>query len=455
MPIFLYILILCLIKKTETTILKNFIFSMQTFSHYTKSLSSLTLIVALVFLISVKGVAAEVREETFSLSNDLDVQISIFSANGNYVLLWIAPSFGFRPPHEEMARLLATQQFEVWLADLNEALFIPHSSSSMRKLTGDYVAELIETVHKTTKKKVLLMSGSYGAIPVLRGAHQWLLRKPDSRYLLGALLFSPNIYESIPPLGTEPKYLPVAYSSTIPILIFQGEKNGNRWQLPSVVAALESGGSTVDVEMMPEVIGLFYDPDKNPLVERYFKQFPNILKEKLVALENQSYALDVKKYQQKLDSSSGIDFRIKKFKGNLNPLPIVLPDVFGKSYDIQSFYNQVTLVNFWATWCTPCIKEIPSLNRLRQIMQGKPFELISINYAEEPSTIKEFLKKVDVDFPVLIDADGSESKKWKVIAFPSTFVIGPDGKIQYGVNAGIEWDSPAVVKIINQMLEKP
>jgi thiol-disulfide isomerase/thioredoxin len=121
---------------------------------------------------------------------------------------------------------------------------------------------------------------------------------------------------------------------------------------------------------------------------------------------------------------------------------------------VTDFKGRVTIVNFWATWCTPCIKEIPSLNNLLQSMQGKSFELISVNYAEETQTIKEFMSMVDVEFPVLLDAQGQESAKWKVIAFPSTFVIGRDGLIHYGVNAGIEWDTPEVLRVINQMLEK-
>lgn len=86
-------------------------------------------------------------------------------------------------------------------------------------------------------------------------------------------------------------------------------------------------------------------------------------------------------------------------------------------------------------------------------MQGKPFELISINYAEKTETIKEFMQMVDVEFPVLLDEQGLEAAKWKVIAFPSTFVIGKDGLIHYGVNAGIEWDTPDVINAVDKMLQ--
>jgi len=85
-------------------------------------------------------------------------------------------------------------------------------------------------------------------------------------------------------------------------------------------------------------------------------------------------------------------------------------------------------------------------------MKGLPFELISINYAEDTKTILEFMKKVKVEFPVLLDKDGGFAKKWNVITYPSTFVIDKNGDIKYGVNAAIEWDSPEFIKKIKSLL---
>ena len=85
-------------------------------------------------------------------------------------------------------------------------------------------------------------------------------------------------------------------------------------------------------------------------------------------------------------------------------------------------------------------------------MKGLPFELISINYAEDKKTILEFMKKINVEFPVLLDKDGSFAKKWNVIAYPSTFVIDKNGNIKYGVNAAIEWDSPEFISKIKSLL---
>ena len=77
---------------------------------------------------------------------------------------------------------------------------------------------------------------------------------------------------------------------------------------------------------------------------------------------------------------------------------------------------------------------------------------ITINYAEDNKTILDFMKKINVEFPVLMDQDGNFAKKWNVITYPSTFVIDKNGKIIYGVNAAIEWDDPEFIEKIKSLL---
>ena len=87
-------------------------------------------------------------------------------------------------------------------------------------------------------------------------------------------------------------------------------------------------------------------------------------------------------------------------------------------------------------------------------MQGKPFELVSVDYAEDAGLVREFLHTVEVDFPVLLDADGRVSASWNVLVYPSSFVIGPDGRIVYGVNGAIHWDDPAVVAQLDALVQQ-
>ena len=148
---------------------------------------------------------------------------------------------------------------------------------------------------------------------------------------------------------------------------------------------------------------------------------------------------------------SGIDISLKKYNEITIPISINLKDVNDIPKIKDSYKNQITIINFWATWCPPCVEEIPSLNRLKSAMKDYPFELISVNYAEDKNSVNDFLKTVNVEYPVLLDINGEFAAKWNVVAYPSTYIIDTNGKIRYGVNSAIEWDSPEVIETLKSM----
>ena len=75
--------------------------------------------------------------------------------------------------------------------------------------------------------------------------------------------------------------------------------------------------------------------------------------------------------------------------------------------------------------------------------------------AEDEATIRSFLKeKVSVDFPILMDRDGAALKRWKVFAFPTTFIVGAEGKLRYGLVGEAEWDSAPIVQAIETLLPR-
>ena len=390
------------------------------------------------------------------MSDHTEIEVDIIPADGKYLLLWFASAPGFHERHRQAAQLLSQHGYESWQIDLADALFMPRGSQSLREISGKYVAELITQAYRKTGKTVILISNSYGSIPVLRGARHWQGQKPDSASLAGAILFSPNLYQTIPSLGQEPKYVPVSYATNIPVMILQSEKNGNRWQLDNLTEALQHGGSKVYRKLLPGVTSLFYDKDDAAATLRTLQQLPQLIASSANVLEKTTTPLiaAIQQLPSPAAISNGIDSQLKPYRGKVSPLAIALNDANGKHFSISDYRGKVTVVNFWATWCSPCIEEIPSLNRLREKMSAHPFQLISVNYAQEAPQVKAFLKKVQVDFPVLIDDDGRETAKWKVIAFPSTFVIGPDGQIRYGVNAAIEWDDPEVIKQLQELVYK-
>ena len=107
-----------------------------------------------------------------AVSNDMAVDVAHYPADGEYLLLWLAPDYGFRDAHRALAERLPAQGIEVWQADIAASLFLPEGSASLRSLDGGYVADLLEQAHRMSGKKIVLAGDSYAALAVLSGARE-------------------------------------------------------------------------------------------------------------------------------------------------------------------------------------------------------------------------------------------------------------------------------------------
>nr|MDJ0834809.1 TlpA disulfide reductase family protein [Gammaproteobacteria bacterium] len=119
--------------------------------------------------------------------------------------------------------------------------------------------------------------------------------------------------------------------------------------------------------------------------------------------------------------------QLKPYKGNLSSPAFTLSDVQGQTHNLSDYRGNVVLLQFWATYCTPCRKEMPTMNNLIKKMDGKPFKIVTINMAEDQQSVQQFLDQVPVDFPVLLDSDGQVLGQWKVFAAPANFILDKQG----------------------------
>lgn len=410
------------------------------------------LLLAVLIFISFCTIGYAKDEIVVSVSSDAEITIEHFPAAGEYLLIWLAPEYGFRPSHRTLSQALAEQDIEVWMGDIAESLYLPQSLKSLKQLDGNYVADLIEYAHTFTGKKIIVAGDSYGAINVLQGVYQWQQRKHRQAYLIGSVLFTPNAYASIPSLGLQPEYMPVISATNSPVMIFQATGNANAGQFQALKETLQINSDAVYSKFMTDIMGLFYEEAPTQEIKKHLQTLPHMIKKMIIVLERHKLPENTIPVKNNKVRKSGIDRHLKEYKGNNVPYTIDLNDVYGTRVIKDNFRGQVTVVNFWATWCPPCVEEIPSLNRFKNEMVAFPVELISINYAEDSQTIIDFMAKIKVEFPVLLDKNGEFAKKWHVITYPSTFVIDKQGQIKYGVNAAIEWDDPELIKIIKSLL---
>jgi thiol-disulfide isomerase/thioredoxin len=135
--------------------------------------------------------------------------------------------------------------------------------------------------------------------------------------------------------------------------------------------------------------------------------------------------------------------------------PLRLEDLNARSYRLGDHDDRVVLINFWATWCRPCVEEIPSLHRLRAKIVSPRFEIITVNVGEDRQRIAKFIEQVPIQLPLLLDHEGIVSSAWKVYVYPSSYLLDRDGLIRFAYQGALEWDSPENITIIQNLLKQP
>lgn len=136
---------------------------------------------------------------------------------------------------------------------------------------------------------------------------------------------------------------------------------------------------------------------------------------------------------------------LKPYTGKAGTPPLVLQDLEGKTHDLKDYKGQVVLVQFWATYCTPCRKEMPSMNKMIKKMAGVPFKILAVDMGETRDEVLQFVNEVKPEFTILMDESGKSIADWRVFAAPSNFIIDPQGNIRYTLFGGVEWDSDELI----------
>ena len=141
--------------------------------------------------------------------------------------------------------------------------------------------------------------------------------------------------------------------------------------------------------------------------------------------------------------------------------PVPAPDFTLKDMDeelhsLRGLRGKVVLLNFWATWCPPCRREMPSMERLYQKLNGEDFTVIAVNQMEDGDHVFAYIGQLDVDptFTILFDRDSKVSNSFRVNGLPTTYLIDKRGKIRFRAIGGREFDHPEVEKQIKQLMQE-
>lgn len=129
-----------------------------------------------------------------------------------------------------------------------------------------------------------------------------------------------------------------------------------------------------------------------------------------------------------------------------------LTDLDGKQWQLSDLRGKVVFVNFWATWCPPCVEEMPDMVALDKKMSKAPFKMITILSNDRPDFAAQMIKKVGASFPVLIDPDSLVGSQYGLTGVPETFIIDAQGILREKFLGPRPWNSPEALNMLGQYL---
>jgi len=397
------------------------------------------------------------RETVLRSTSGEELNVEVFPAQGSQAIIWTPSGFGTQAPQKPIALGLANKGVEVWIPDLHTSYFLTRGRNSVEAFPPGDISDLIDLAAKQGKKEIYLMSSGRGAIAALRAARVWQQRNPGNYTLRGLVLFHPSMYTIRPALGEKTSYVPIAYASNLPIYIIQSQLSTTYTRLPDLLNALRSGGSQVFVHSLPDVKDGFHQrPDshlgKSDLTAR--KELPDLVTRAinmLAMIPLQENLPPLKKTSnKKQDTLPGL----KPYMGNLSFPTLELKDMQGVVRKLADFKGKIVLISFWATWCPPCVREIPSMNKLYADMDKSKFEILAVNIGEKKSIVKKFLKQNKIDFPVLLDTNKKYYLEWKVYVVPSNYLVDKNGKLIAGSVGAIDWQAKETIEKIKNLIKK-
>ncbi len=127
----------------------------------------------------------------------------------------------------------------------------------------------------------------------------------------------------------------------------------------------------------------------------------------------------------------------------------------GTQVSLAQFKGKTVLLNFWATWCPPCVMEMPSLSRLQTLLKARGLEVVAISLDGSWQEVEAFSGKHPLSMNLLLDAGGEVGGRYGAFRLPVTFLIDRDGKIAKTYLGPREWMEPGLVKEILSHVEVP
>jgi thiol-disulfide isomerase/thioredoxin len=286
------------------------------------------------------------------------------------------------------------------------------------------------------------------------------VRNPGNPAIAGIILAHAHLYKARPEPGESAHYLPIVQATNLPVFLLAAQYSSRSSRITELAAELGSGGSQVYTKVLDGVRGGFFtrDESENSDEDQVAKlAFTSTLSRAAALLKQVNpppSAVVTTQNTRQFGRSTGTEPVLAALASPIAAPALRLPRIDGSRFRLEDHVGKVMLVKFWASWCHPCVTEIPSLHRLGAALDEDDFRIVTVNVGEDRERIAEFLQQVPVELPVLMDYDASISKDWMIYVYPSSYLVDHQGKIRYAYLGALEWDSIENLRIIRSLLSE-
>lgn len=156
---------------------------------------------------------------------------------------------------------------------------------------------------------------------------------------------------------------------------------------------------------------------------------------------------------QTKDSSFNLSGKPRPVQG-VPATDFTLPDLDGKMVSLSDYKDKVVLLNIWASWCPPCVEEMPSMEKLHQELKNEDFKILAVSIdTTGAKTVASFMKKHKLNFTALSDTEGKIKGIYQTTGVPETFIIGKDGIIVQKVIGPRDWATPEAIQFFRSLIQ--
>lgn len=157
---------------------------------------------------------------------------------------------------------------------------------------------------------------------------------------------------------------------------------------------------------------------------------------------------------QTKNSSLNLSGKPRLGKGVFAP-DFTLPDLDGKMISLADSKGKVVLLNIWATWCPPCVEEMPSMEKLHQELKDEAFEILAVSIdASGAKAVIPFMKKHKLSFTALADTEGAIKSLYQTTGVPESFIIDKNGIIVEKIIGPRDWATPGAINFFRNLIQK-